>query len=138
LGPKIQDIYDLVIEDQISYGASDDVVLLSGIIAYMKEKGMNEFIIVDLSCSTFRDMDGNKIDLNAKNERLFRSLRRQTSRTSSPIVRVESRNRSRSRSRDRSRNNSFTSLSLDKGGKKRTNKYRNKKSKRRKTRKNKK
>jgi hypothetical protein len=137
LGPKIQDIYDLVIEDQISYGASDDVVLLSGIISYMKKKGMNEFIIVDLSCSTFRDMDENKIDLNAKNERLFRSLRRQTSRTSSPIVRVESRNRSRSR--DISRNNSFTSsLSLDKGGKKRTKKYRNKKSKRRKTRKNKK
>ena len=82
-------------------------------------------------------MDENKIDLNAKNERLFRSLRRQTSRTSSPIVRVESRNRSRSR--DISRNNSFTSsLSLDKGGKKRTKKYRNKKSKRRKTRKNKK
>jgi uncharacterized ubiquitin-like protein YukD len=138
LGPKIQDIYDLVIEDQISYGASDDVVLLSGIIWYMKQKGMNEFIIVDMSCSTFKDMDDNKIELNAKNERLFRSFRRQTSRTSSPIVRVESRNRSRSRSRDRSRNNSFTSLSLDKGGKKRTNKYRNKKSKRKKTRNNKK
>jgi len=136
LGPKIQDIYDLVIEDQITHGASRDFVLLSGIIWYMKQKGMNEFIIVDMSCSTFKDMDDNKIELNAKNERLFRSFRRQTSRTSSPIVRVESRNRSRSRSRDRSRNNSFTSLSLDKGGKKRTNKYRNKKSKRRKTRKN--
>jgi hypothetical protein len=136
LGPKIQDIYDLVIEDQITHGASRDFVLLSGIIWYMKQKGMNEFIIVDMSCSTFKDMDENKIDLNAKNERLFRLLRRQTSRTSSPIVRVESRNRSRSR--DRSRNNSFTSLSLDKGGKKRTKKYRNKKSKRRKTRKNKK
>ena len=138
LGPKIQDIYDLVIEDQITHGASRDFVLLSGIIWYMKQKGMNEFIIVDMSCSTFKDMDDNNIELNAKNERLFRSFRRQTSRTSSPIVRVESRNRSRSRSRDRSRNNSFTSLSLDKGGKKRTKKYRDKKSKRKKTRNNKK
>jgi len=130
LGPKIQDIYDLVIEDQITHGASRDFVLLSGIIWYMKQKGMNEFIIVDMSCSTFKDMDDNNIELNAKNERLFRSFRRQTSRTSSPIVRVESRNRSRSRSRSRDRKS--------KGGKKRTNKYRNKKSKRRKTRKNKK
>ena len=128
LGPKIQDIYDLVIEDQITYGASSDFVLLSGIIWYMKQKGMNEFIIVDMSCSTFKDMVDNDIELNAKNERLFRSFRRGP-RSSSPFKIIESKNNAnRSRSRDRK--------SKGKGGKKRTKKYRNKKSKRRKTRKN--
>ena len=128
LGPKIQDIYDLVIEHQITYGETSDFVLLSGIIWYMKQKGVNEFIIVDMSCSTFSDTNGNDIELNAKNERLFRSFRR-GQRSSSPFKIIESKNnakRGRSKSRERE----------SKGGKKRTKKYRNKKSKRRKTRKN--
>lgn len=129
LGPKIQDIYDLVIEDQITYGASRDFVLLSGIIWYMKQKGMNEFIIVDMSCSKFKDMVDNDIELNAKNGRLFRLFRRGP-RSSSPFKIIESKNNA-----NRSRSSRETT-SKSKGGKKRTKKYRNKKSKRRKTRKN--
>ena len=53
MGPQIQDIYDDVIyyQSQNKYLFPENTVLLSGIINYMKSIGINEFIIMDYSCS---------------------------------------------------------------------------------------
>jgi len=96
--PKTIDIYDKVIEYQdkkgyIYYIVDDEkeeekkIVFLSGIINYMNDElNIKEFIIVDLTCSTFRFHDKDDLifynhilrhdDAIAENERVIRQLNR--------------------------------------------------------------
>lgn len=100
--PKTIDIYDKVIEYQDKkgyiYDILDDIlddekeekekhVYLSGIINYMNDElNIKEFIIVDLTCSTFRFHDKDDLifynhilrhdDAIAENERVIRQLNR--------------------------------------------------------------
>lgn len=116
-GPRIQDIYDDVIKYQIEKHGPDDVVVLSGIIGYIKNiKKINEFIIVDLTCSTIGDLISKKnnkysimfgegeIDV----DRATRLLRRNSSSdiirldSRSPLTIVEENETVRSRTRDNS------------------------------------
>lgn len=95
-GPRIQDIYDDVIEYQIEKHGPDDVVVLSGIIGYIKNiKKINEFIIVDLSCSTYNDViskNNGKYSIIEPDEiDLARATRRLRRNSSSDIIRVNSR-----------------------------------------------
>ncbi len=143
LGPKIQDIYDDIIRYQLENGKSGEEVFLSEMMNYLHSTGINEFIIVDLSCSVFNDMEGYRIDVSKNTERLSRLFRREQYRnTSSPIVRLDSRSRSNSFTRLSPINNNRNSptwrkmLGPDRGGK-RSKKYRRTK-KRSKTHRNKK
>ena len=132
-GPKIQDIYDDVIEYQKINKRPDDEVLLSEVIGYIKNiKKINEFIIVDLSCSVYNDVISKKngkfstiepheIDL-ARATRLFRR------NSSSDIIRVDNRSPLTLVDRPRTRDNS-----PDRKGGKRTKKYRSRKPKSKKT-----
>jgi len=145
-GPKIQDIYDDVIEYQKKNKRPDDEVLLSEVIGYIKNiKKINEFIIVDLSCSVYNDVisikngkfstiEPHEIDL-ARATRLFRR------NSSSDIIRVDNRSPLTLVDRPRTRDNS-----PDRKGGKQSKKHTHKKTirrrklthKRRKTCKNKK
>uniref|UniRef100_A0A6C0H9K8 Uncharacterized protein n=1 Tax=viral metagenome TaxID=1070528 RepID=A0A6C0H9K8_9ZZZZ len=146
LGPRIQDIFDDVIEYQKEKQGPHDEVLLSGIIGYIKNiKKMNEFIIVDLSCSTYNDViskNNGKYSLIDPDEiDLARATRRLRRNSSSDIIRVNSRTPLTLLDRSRSRDNS-----PDRKGGKRSKKHTHKKTirrrklthKRRKTFKNKK
>jgi hypothetical protein len=127
LGPRIYDIYDDVIEYQKEKQGPDDEVLLSGIIRYIRNiKKMNEFIIVDLSCSTYSDLiskNNGKYSLIKPDEidvdRATRSLRRNSS---CDIIRLDSKSPLTLLDRPRTRDNS-----PDRKGGKRTKKYRSKK-----------
>jgi hypothetical protein len=132
-GPRIYDIFDDVIEYQIERQRPDDEVFLSEIIGYIKNiKKINEFIIVDLSCSTYSDLiskNNGKYSLIKPDEidvdRATRSLRRNSS---SDIVRLNSESPLTLVDRPRTRDNS-----LDRKGGKRTKKYRSRKPKSKKT-----
>lgn len=132
--PRIQDIYDDVIEYQKNFGGPDDEVLLSGIIRYIrKNKKMNEFIIIDLSCSTydlliskkngkFSIIEPDEIDLARANRLLRRN-------SSSDIIRLNSRSPLTLVERDRTRDNSPEPPN----GGKRIKKYQSRKPKSKKT-----
>uniref|UniRef100_A0A6C0DGT9 Uncharacterized protein n=1 Tax=viral metagenome TaxID=1070528 RepID=A0A6C0DGT9_9ZZZZ len=130
-GPRIQDIYDDVIKYQIEKHGPDDVVVLSGIIGYIKNiKKINEFIIVDLSCSTYNDViskNNGKYSIIEPDEiDLARATRRLRRNSSSDIIRVNSRSPLTLVDRPRTRDNS-----PDRKGGKRTKKHTHKKMNRR-------
>lgn len=144
--PKIQDIYDEVIEYQKEKKALDDEVLLSGIISYIKNiREINEFIIVDLSCSTYNDViskNNGKFSIIEPDEiDLARATRRLVRNSSSNIIRLNSKNPLTLVDRPRTRDNS-PDRKGGKGNKKHTHKktirHRKLTHKRRKTCKNKK
>jgi hypothetical protein len=135
--PKIQDIYDDVIKYQKENQGPDDEVLLSGIIRYMRNnKKINEFIIVDLSCSTYNDViskNNGKFSIIEPDEiDLARATRRLRRNSSSDIIRINSKSpltlvEENETVRPRTRNNS-----PDRKGGKRMKKHTHKKTKRRK------
>lgn len=120
-GPRIQDIYDDVIEYQNNHKElfplykPENTVLLSGIINYMKSIGINEFIIMDYSCSI---VEG--ISLSDPNSR--RTLRSLCRNSPTPFIPVYSNCPITQIDRPRTRDNS----PHRKGGK-RTKKHTNKK-----------
>lgn len=121
-GPQIQDIYDDVIEYQNNhkelfpeYRVPENTVLLSGIINYMKSIGINEFIIMDNSCSAVEGISPS----DPKSRRTLRLVNRNSPTPFTPLV---SKHPLTPVDRPRTRDNS----PHRKGGK-RTKKYQSKK-----------
>ena len=121
-GPQIRDIYDDVIEYQYKnkdlfpeYRVPENTVLLSGIINYMKSIGINEFIIMDNSCSA---VEG----ISPSDPMSGRTLRLLNRNSPTPFIPVDSNRPITQIDRPRTRDNSL----YRKGGK-RTKKYRSKK-----------
>lgn len=124
-GPRIQDIYDNVIEYQNNHKElfplykPENTVLLSGIINYMKSIGINEFIIMDNSCSAVEGISPS----DPKSRRTLRLLNRNSPIPFTPLV---SKHPLTPVDRPRTRDNS-----PDRKGGKRTKKHTNKKTIRR-------
>jgi hypothetical protein len=88
-GPQIRDIYDDVIEYQYKnkdlfpeYRVPENTVLLSGIINYMKSIGINEFIIMDYSCSAVEGISLSE----PMSRRTLRLLNRNSPTSFTPLV----------------------------------------------------
>jgi hypothetical protein len=125
-GPQIRDIYDDVIEYQYKntdlfpqYKLPENTVLLSGIINYMKSIGINEFIIMDNSCSAVEGISPS----DPKSRRTLRLLNRNSPTSFTPLV---SKHPLTPVDRPRTRDNS-----PDRKGGKRTKKHTHKKTNRR-------
>jgi len=89
--PSVEDIYKNIIDYQVSIEKSGQEIYLSEIFNYLKNiRGINKFLIVDLSCSTYFDIYDNEIiPTNENIDRLSRLFRLHQIRTS-PTIRLNS------------------------------------------------
>jgi hypothetical protein len=89
--PRVDDIYKNIIEYQVSIEKSGQEIYLSEIFNYLKNiRGINQFLVVDLSCSTYFDIYDNEIiQTNENIDRLSRLFRLHQIRTS-PTIRLDS------------------------------------------------